>query len=74
FLVIGASKVELLKANIQSLDIRLTKEQMPYLDSIVSFCLGFPLSTKLKCHDSRIAQQPGFTTPHEGLGINGNFL
>ncbi len=43
-LVIGASKVGHVKGDVESLDIRLTKKQMPYLDTIVPFRPGFPLS------------------------------
>jgi len=42
FPIIGGRKVEQLEANIESLSISLTPEQMKYLESIVPFDPGFP--------------------------------
>ncbi|KAF8998538.1 Aldo/keto reductase [Cyathus striatus] len=42
FPIIGGRKIEHLKANIEALDISLSKEQIKYLESIVPFDLGFP--------------------------------
>ncbi|PBK88006.1 Aldo/keto reductase [Armillaria gallica] len=42
FPIIGGRKVEHLKANIEALDISLSKEQIEYLDGAVPFDPGFP--------------------------------
>jgi len=42
FPIIGGRKIEHLMANIEALDITLSKEQMKYLESIVDFNPGFP--------------------------------
>ncbi|TFK53334.1 aryl-alcohol dehydrogenase [Heliocybe sulcata] len=42
FPVIGGRKVEHLHANIEALDIRLSKEQIAYLEGILPFDKGFP--------------------------------
>lgn len=42
FPIVGGRKVEHLKDNIKGLDIRLTKEQIKYLESVKKFDLGFP--------------------------------
>jgi len=42
FPVIGGRKVEHLYANIEALEISLSKEQIEYLESILPFELGFP--------------------------------
>ncbi|KAF7428996.1 hypothetical protein PC9H_008234 [Pleurotus ostreatus] len=42
FPVIGGRKVEHLKANIEALNIALSKDQIEYLESIVPFDPGFP--------------------------------
>ncbi|KAJ5112139.1 aryl-alcohol dehydrogenase AAD14 [Penicillium argentinense] len=42
FPLVGGRKVEHLKDNIQALKIRLTKEQIEYLESQTSFDIGFP--------------------------------
>lgn len=44
FPIVGGRKVEHLKANIQALDIRLSKKQIEYLESVVPLDLGFPTS------------------------------
>ncbi|KAH9925272.1 aryl-alcohol dehydrogenase [Fomitopsis serialis] len=42
FPIIGGRKVEHLQANIEALSIKLTGEQMAYLERILTFELGFP--------------------------------
>ncbi|KAK0231787.1 NADP-dependent oxidoreductase domain-containing protein [Armillaria nabsnona] len=42
FPIIGGRKVEHLKANIEALDISLSKEQVEFLEDIVPFDPGFP--------------------------------
>ncbi|KKA22299.1 Aryl-alcohol dehydrogenase Aad14 [Rasamsonia emersonii CBS 393.64] len=42
FPLVGGRKIEHLKANIQALSIKLTPEQIAYLESIVPFDVGFP--------------------------------
>lgn len=42
FPIIGGRKVEHLLANIESLDISLTQEQIEYLESALDFDIGFP--------------------------------
>ncbi len=44
FPIIGGRKVEHLKANIEALNIALSKEQINYLESIIPFDPGFPHS------------------------------
>ena len=42
FPVIGGRKVEHLYANIEALEISLSKEQIAYLEGILPFDVGFP--------------------------------
>ena len=42
FPIIGGRKVEQLEANIESLSISLTPEQIEYLEGVVPFDPGFP--------------------------------
>jgi aryl-alcohol dehydrogenase-like predicted oxidoreductase len=42
FPIIGGRKVEHLQANIKSLDIILTEEQIKFLEEIIPFDAGFP--------------------------------
>ena len=44
FPIVGGRKIEHLKDNIQALSIQLTSEQIKYLESIVAFDIGFPLT------------------------------
>ncbi|PBK64704.1 Aldo/keto reductase [Armillaria solidipes] len=44
FPIIGGRKVEHLKANIEALDISLSKEQIEFLEGIVPFDPGFPMT------------------------------
>ncbi|CAI4035801.1 hypothetical protein SMKI_14G0080 [Saccharomyces mikatae IFO 1815] len=44
FPLVGGRKVEHLKQNIKALSIKLTPEQIKYLESIVPFDVGFPTS------------------------------
>ncbi|KAF8996051.1 NADP-dependent oxidoreductase domain-containing protein [Cyathus striatus] len=42
FPIIGARKIEQWKANLEALEISLSKEQIKYIESLVPFELGFP--------------------------------
>jgi aryl-alcohol dehydrogenase-like predicted oxidoreductase len=42
FPIVGGRKVEHLKENIKSLEVKLTDKQIEYLESIVPFNIGFP--------------------------------
>ncbi|CAI4307838.1 AMP_1a_G0014560.mRNA.1.CDS.1 [Saccharomyces cerevisiae] len=42
FPLVGGRKIEHLKQNIEALSIKLTPEQIEYLESIVPFDVGFP--------------------------------
>lgn len=42
FPIIGGRKIEHLKGNIEALNLRLTQEQIEYLESQTSFDVGFP--------------------------------
>lgn len=42
FPLVGGRKIEHLKGNIKALSIKLTKEQIEYLESVVNFDIGFP--------------------------------
>lgn len=42
FPIVGGRKIEHLKSNIDALKIKLTKEQIEYLESVVDFEPGFP--------------------------------
>lgn len=42
FPMVGGRKVQHLRDNIQALSIKLTKEQVEYLESVTSFEIGFP--------------------------------
>ncbi|TFY80620.1 hypothetical protein EWM64_g3391 [Hericium alpestre] len=42
FPVIGGRKIEYLKANIEALELTLTKEHIAYIESVVPFDPGFP--------------------------------
>jgi aryl-alcohol dehydrogenase-like predicted oxidoreductase len=42
FPIIGGRKPEHLLANVEALDITLSKEQIKYLESVHDFDLGFP--------------------------------
>ncbi|CAI4896309.1 ADS_G0043230.mRNA.1.CDS.1 [Saccharomyces cerevisiae] len=44
FPLVGGRKIEHLKQNIEALSIKLTPEQIEYLESIVTFDVGFPKS------------------------------
>ncbi|EJT97315.1 norsolorinic acid reductase [Dacryopinax primogenitus] len=44
FPIIGGKKVEHLKENIKALDIKLTPEQIEFLDAAVPFDIGFPMN------------------------------
>jgi aryl-alcohol dehydrogenase-like predicted oxidoreductase len=42
FPIIGGRKVEHLLANIEALSIKLTADQMKYIDAVLPFAFGFP--------------------------------
>ncbi len=42
FPLVGGRKIEHLKQNIEALSIKLTPEQIKYLESIIPFDVGFP--------------------------------
>ena len=53
FPIIGGRKVEQLEANLEALEIVLTPEHIKYLESIVPFDPGFPVSmivSRWSCH------------------------
>ena len=72
FPVIGGRKVEQLEANLESLSISLTAEQMQYLESIVPFDPGFP-HTMIVSDGSNITYQI-LTYSVQGDGTEYNFL
>ncbi|ORX85759.1 putative aryl-alcohol dehydrogenase Aad14 [Basidiobolus meristosporus CBS 931.73] len=66
FPIIGGRKVEHLEANIQALNIRLTKEQIDYLESVNPFDVGFP--------NNLIGPDPKVTGQFTGLATSGALL
>ncbi|KAG2342184.1 Aldo/keto reductase [Suillus weaverae] len=66
FPIIGGRKVEQLEANLESLAISLTSEQVKYLESIVPFAPGFPYTmigdgtqcTRMLQHVAYLEKQP----------------
>ena len=42
FPIIGCRKTEQLRANIEALEVRLSEEQIKYLEGVLPFDLGFP--------------------------------
>ncbi len=44
FPIIGGRKVEHLEANLEALNIKLTDEQIQYLENASPFDIGFPLN------------------------------
>ena len=44
FPIIGGRKVEHLQANLEALEIVLTPEHIKYLESVIPFDLGFPMT------------------------------
>ena len=42
FPIIGCRKTEQLCANIEALDVRLSEEQIKYLEGVLPFDIGFP--------------------------------
>lgn len=44
FPIIGGRKVEHLHANIEALSIALSTEQIKYLEGVLPFEIGFPMS------------------------------
>ncbi|KAK0449017.1 Aldo/keto reductase [Desarmillaria tabescens] len=67
FPIIGGRKVEHLKANLEALDISLSKEQIKYLESVMPFDPGFPTTMVgdgssycfLLASVAKMAKQPG---------------
>jgi len=57
FPIIGGRKVEHLHDNIKSLSIHLTDKQVEYLESVLSFDVGFPM--EFVGDDGRVAGKPG---------------
>ncbi|KAF7558894.1 hypothetical protein G7046_g5254 [Stylonectria norvegica] len=63
FPLVGGRKVEHLKDNIAGVELRLSKEQIEYLESIKPFDLGFPLNV--------FGADPGVTgKPDATIGIH----
>ncbi|CAI4049423.1 hypothetical protein N7582_004663 [Saccharomyces uvarum] len=61
FPLIGGRKIEHLKQNIEALSIKLTPEQIEYLESVVPFDIGFP--SNFIGQDPAISKQvPPFTS------------
>lgn len=59
FPIVGGRKVEHLRDNIRALEIKLTPEQIEYLESVTPFDLGFP--------SNLIGQDPRLTGKATGL-------
>ncbi|CAD6643896.1 XXYS1_4_G0011720.mRNA.1.CDS.1 [Saccharomyces cerevisiae] len=60
FPLVGGRKIEHLKQNIEALSIKLTPEQIKYLESIVPFDVGFP--TNFIGDDPAVTKKPAFLT------------
>ncbi|CAI4562057.1 CNT_collapsed_G0031270.mRNA.1.CDS.1 [Saccharomyces cerevisiae] len=60
FPLVGGRKIEHLKQNIEALSIKLTPEQIKYLESIVPFDVGFP--TNFIGDDPAVTKKPSFLT------------
>ena len=54
FSIVGGRKVEHLHSNIEALSIKLTNEQMAYLEGILRFDPGFPHWITVSIQSSRI--------------------
>ena len=50
FPIVGGRKIEHLLANIEALEITLSKDQIKYLESVVPFEHGFPHWLIVSCH------------------------
>ncbi|EHK24015.1 uncharacterized protein TRIVIDRAFT_45299 [Trichoderma virens Gv29-8] len=71
FPIVGGRKVEHLKDNIKALSIKLTDEQIKYLESVKSFDLGFPLAflgedPNVTGYSARLDRTAKFTFPNSG--------
>ena len=44
FPIIGGRKIEHLEANLEALNVKLSEEQIQYLESAAPFDIGFPLN------------------------------
>lgn len=67
FPIVGGRKIEHLKSNIEALKIKLTPEQMEYLESVVAFDLGFP--TNLMGPHPRVTGKTGFWLLNESVDL-----
>jgi len=72
FPIIGGRKVEQLEANLESLTITLTVEQMQYLESVVPFDPGFPHTMIVSYQRNGVFQM--LTYYIKGDGTKYNFL
>ena len=50
FPIVGGRKVEHFQANLEALDISLSREQIQYLDSIAPYYQGFPYNYFVSFH------------------------
>ncbi|KAK3986790.1 NADP-dependent oxidoreductase domain-containing protein [Cladorrhinum sp. PSN332] len=66
FPVIGGRKVEQLKDNLQALNIKLTEEEVKFLESVHPFQIGWP-------HDF-IGEDPNVGGVHQGLPATSAFV
>lgn len=69
FPLVGGRKVEHLKDNIKALSIKLTDEQIKYLESVKSFDLGFPSAfvgadPNVTGHNARLARVAQMSFPN----------
>jgi aryl-alcohol dehydrogenase-like predicted oxidoreductase len=69
FPLVGGRKVEHLKANIQALSIKLTPEQIEYLESVVPFDIGFP-NTFLEADPKVTGKAPRVTASSAALAFD----
>lgn len=76
FPIIGGRKVEQLEANLEALNIKLTDEQIQYLENASPFDIGFPLnfivslgmsplSHECAAHTTFLGRRPRLHVPHE---------
>lgn len=71
FPIVGGRKVEHLKENIQALSIKLTDEQMQFLEGVIPFDLGFPLrflgqDPNVTGYSARLDRTAKFAFPNAG--------
>ncbi|KAF9532684.1 NADP-dependent oxidoreductase domain-containing protein, partial [Crepidotus variabilis] len=65
FPIIGGRKVEQLEANLEALSITLTAEQIKYLESVVEFDPGFPITMIVSVH---LLWRTDFSSSYQGDG------